>query len=65
MKNIPVMKLFLPEGFLESNPSKEEFVKETMTEIVANRKANGIRTTKTDLKRLQKSVENDWDWNNK
>lgn len=59
------MKLFLPEGFSEVNLSKEEFVKETMTEIVANRKANGVPTSKKDLKRLQKSVENDWDWNHK
>lgn len=65
MKKAGPMKLFLPEGYSEPKLSKEAFVKEGMAEIVGNRKSNGVPTTKKDLKRLQKSVENDWDWNHK
>jgi hypothetical protein len=64
MKNIPPMKLFLPEGYSEPKLSKEEFVKEGLSEIVGNRVAQGIRTSKKDLNRFRKSLENDWELKN-
>jgi hypothetical protein len=60
-KNIPLMRLHVPEGF-ETKLSKEDFVREGLSEIVGDRMANGVKTTKKDLKRFQKSLEDDWDF---